>query len=362
MAAAMMGHGDAIFEGKRMSATEALQLAGLAPIVLGPKEGLGLINGTQFSTACALVGLFNAWQNASATVVSASLSTDAIMGSTAPLVEEIHTLRGHAGQIAVAAAMRAAMSGSEIRESHREGDTRVQDPYCIRCQAQVTGAAMDLLHFAGRTLEVEANAVTDNPLVLTEKDLIVSGGNFHAEPVAFAADLIALALSEIGAISQRRIALMVDPTLSFDLPPFLTTEPGLNSGLMVAEVTTAALMSENKHLANPCSTDSTPTSANQEDHVSMAAYAARRLERMNRNLSTIIGVELMCAAQGIEFRAPLKTSPSLAKAVKEIRAVIPTLKEDRYQADDIARASELVSKGSLVSQLGIDGYVVGVTA
>ena len=362
MAAAMMGHGDAIFEGKRMSATEALQLAGLAPIVLGPKEGLGLINGTQFSTACALVGLFNAWQNASATVVSASLSTDAIMGSTAPLVEEIHTLRGHAGQIAVAAAMRAAMSGSEIRESHREGDTRVQDPYCIRCQAQVTGAAMDLLHFAGRTLEVEANAVTDNPLVLTEKDLIVSGGNFHAEPVAFAADLIALALSEIGAISQRRIALMVDPTLSFDLPPFLTTEPGLNSGLMVAEVTTAALMSENKHLANPCSTDSTPTSANQEDHVSMAAYAARRLERMNRNLSTIIGVELMCAAQGIEFRAPLKTSPSLAKAVKEIRAVIPALKEDRYQADDIARASELVSKGSLVSQLGIDGYVVGVTA
>ena len=221
---------------------------------------------------------------------------------------------------------------------------------------------MDLLHFAGRTLEVEANAVTDNPLVLTEKDLIVSGGNFHAEPVAFAADLIALALSEIGAISQRRVALMVDPTLSFDLPPFLTTEPGLNSGLMVAEVTTAALMSENKHLANPCSTDSTPTSANQEDHVSMAAHAARRLERMNRNLNTIIGVELMCAAQGIEFRAPLKTSPSLAKAMKEIRAVIPTLKEDRYQADDIAKASELVSKGSLVSQLGIDGYVVGVTA
>ncbi len=359
MAAAMMGYGDAIFKGKRMPAKDALDAAGITPIIFGPKEGLGLINGTQFSTACALVGLFNAWRNAATTIVSAALSTDAIMGSTAPLTEEIHALRGHAGQIAVAAAMRNAISGSQIRESHREGDTRVQDPYCIRCQAQVTGAAMDLLHFAGRTLEIEANAVTDNPLILTEKEMIVSGGNFHAEPVAFAADLIALALSEIGAISQRRVALMVDPTLSFDLPPFLTRDPGLNSGLMVAEVTTAALMSENKHLANPCSTDSTPTSANQEDHVSMSAHAARRLERMNKNLNTIIGVELMCAAQGIDFRAPLKTSPSLAKAMLAIRAVVPTLNEDRYQADDIARASELVATGALVSRLGIEGYVTG---
>ena len=197
------------------------------------------------------------------------------MGSTAPLHEAIHALRGHRGQIDVARAMRAALAGSAIRESHREGDTRVQDPYCIRCQPQVLGAAVDLLRGAARTLEIEANAVTDNPLVLVESGEIVSGGNFHAEPVAFAADQIAIAIAEMGSIAQRRVALMVDPTLSFDLPPFLTPAPGLNSGLMIAEVTSAALMSENKHLANPCSTDSTPTSANQEDHVSMAAHAAR---------------------------------------------------------------------------------------
>ena len=359
MAAAMMGQGDAFFDGERLNAKNALMAAGLKPLELGAKEGLGLINGTQFSTACALTGLFGAWRNAAATIVSASLSTDAIMGSTAPLVDEIHTLRGHAGQIAVARAMRKVIDGSQIRESHREGDTRVQDPYCIRCQPQVTGAAMDLLHFAGRTLKIEANAVTDNPLVLTEQGLIVSGGNFHAEPVAFAADQIALAISEIGAIAQRRVALMVDPTLSFDLPPFLTPAPGLNSGMMIAEVTTAALMSENKHLANPCSTDSTPTSANQEDHVSMAAHGARRLARMNRNLNTIIGVELMCAAQGVEFRAPLKTSPLLEKAMAVLRKQVPTLKDDRYMADDIAAASSLVADGDLLSSLGISGFVTG---
>ena len=227
------------------------------------------------------------------------------MGSTDPLTSEIHELRGHLGQITVAKAMRNIMEGSEIRESHREGDARVQDPYCIRCQPQVTGAALDILKMAGKTLEIEANAVTDNPLIISETGKIISGGNFHAEPVAFVSDQIALAIAEIGAISQRRIALMVDPALSFDLPPFLTPNPGLNSGLMIAEVTSAALMSENKHLANPCSTDSTPTSANQEDHVSMAAHAARRLKKMNKNLNTIIGIELMCGAQGVEFRAPL---------------------------------------------------------
>lgn len=361
MAATMMGEGEAVFNGERLDAGQALKNAGLEAIVLGPKEGLGLINGTQFSTACALANLFSAWRNASATVISAALSTDAIMGSTAPLIDEIHTLRGHAGQIAVARSMRAVMDGSEIRESHREGDTRVQDPYCIRCQPQVTGAAMDLLHFAGRTLEVEANAVTDNPLVLTEKGLIVSGGNFHAEPVAFAADQIALAISEIGSIAQRRIAVMVDPTLSFDLPPFLTPEPGLNSGLMIAEVTTAALMSENKHLANPCSTDSTPTSANQEDHVSMAAHAACRLERMNKNLNVIIGVELMCAAQGVEFRAPLKTSSTLVKVMSIIRSQIPAIKDDRYLADDITRSALLVADGKLLTEAGLSGYVMGGT-
>ncbi len=359
MAAAMLGEGEAIFDSVRMPAADALKKAGLTPIVLGAKEGLALINGTQFSTACALVGLWGAWQNAATAVLTCALSTDAIMGSTAPLQDAIHTLRGHAGQIAVARAQRALMEGSEIRESHREGDTRVQDPYCIRCQPQVTGAAMDLLHFAGRTLEIEANAVTDNPLVLVDDGLIVSGGNFHAEPVGFAADQIAVAVSEIGAIAQRRVALMVDPTLSFDLPPFLTPDPGLNSGLMIAEVTTAALMSENKHLANPCTTDSTPTSANQEDHVSMAAHAARRLVRMNANLNVILGVEAICGAQGIAFRAPLQTSIVLQNAIAALRTKVPVLAEDRYMAPLIEAAADLVATGALTDAVDLPPFVKG---
>ncbi|MDF3416095.1 histidine ammonia-lyase [Sulfitobacter sp. M57] len=362
MAAAMIGEGEAMFDGLRMPAGEALAKAGITPIVLGPKEGLALINGTQFSTACALVGLWGAWRNAATCVLTCALSTDAIMGSTAPLQDAIHTLRGHAGQIAVARAQRALMAGSQIRESHVDGDTRVQDPYCIRCQPQVTGAAMDLLHFAARTLEVEANAVTDNPLVLVEDDLIVSGGNFHAEPVGFAADQIAVAISELGAIAQRRVALMVDPTLSFDLPPFLTPDPGLNSGLMIAEVTTAALMSENKHLANPCTTDSTPTSANQEDHVSMAAHAARRLLRMNKNLNVILGVEAMCSAQGIEFRAPLQTSDALKAAMAVLRAQVPAIAEDRYMAPSIEAAAALVETGALAAAAALPGFVKGQAA
>jgi histidine ammonia-lyase len=359
MAAAMIGAGEATFEGTRMPAADALERAGLAPITLGAKEGLALINGTQFSTACALVGLWGAWRSAATSVLTCALSTDAIMGSTAPLQDAIHTLRGHRGQIAVARAQRALMEGSEIRESHREGDTRVQDPYCIRCQPQVTGAAMDLLNFAGRALEIEANAVTDNPLVLVDENLIVSGGNFHAEPVGFAADQIAVAISEIGAIAQRRVSLMVDPTLSFDLPPFLTPDPGLNSGLMIAEVTTAALMSENKHLANPCTTDSTPTSANQEDHVSMAAHAARRLVRMNENLSVILGVEAMCGAQGIEFRAPLRTSPALRGAMATLRAQVPTIDKDRYLAPSIEAAAALVTSGALAASVDLPDFVKG---
>ena len=347
MAAVMIGAGEARFAGRVLPGAEAMAQAGLAPIVLGPKEGLALINGTQFSTACALVGLWQAWDNLRAAIVTGAMSTDAIMGSTAPLVAAIHHLRGHAGQIDFARAQRGLLDGSEIRESHRENDSRVQDPYCIRCQPQVCGAAMDLLRFAGRSLEIEANAVTDNPLVLVDEGRIVSGGNFHAEPVGFAADQIAVAISEIGAIAQRRVALMVDPTLSHDLPPFLTPDPGLNSGLMIAEVTTAALMSENKHLANPCTTDSTPTSANQEDHVSMAAHAARRLERMNRNLATIIGVEAICAAQGIDFRAPLLTSPALQGALARLRAVVPAIVEDRYLAPDLAAARDLILSGGL---------------
>jgi len=354
MAAVLIGEGEAFVDGARLPASDALAQVGLHPLQLTAKEGLGLINGTQFSTACALAGCFSARRNIESAVAISCLSTDAIMGSTAPLHPKIHVLRGHQGQIEIASAMRGAMAGSEIRESHREGDSRVQDPYCIRCQPQVTGAALDLLRFAERTLEIEANAVSDNPLVLTGDGEIVSGGNFHAEPIAFAADQIALAISETGAIAQRRVALMVDPTLSFDLPPFLTPEPGLNSGLMIAEVTTAALMSENKHLANPCSTDSTPTSANQEDHVSMAAHGARRLVRMNENLSVILGVELLCAVQGIEFRAPLKTSALLNAAIARLRAKVPALCDDRYMADDIETAAALVRDGEIAEACGVD--------
>lgn len=354
MAAVMIGEGEATFDGETLAGGNALKKAGLTPVVLGPKEGLALINGTQFSTACALTGLFAAWRAARASVVTAALSTDAIMGSTAPLHPAIHALRGHQGQIEVATAMATLLEGSEIRESHRDGDTRVQDPYCIRCQPQVTGAAIDLLRCAGRTLEIEANAVTDNPLVIADSGEILSGGNFHAEPVGFAADQIALAVAEIGAIAQRRVALMVDPTLSFDLPPFLTPDPGLNSGLMIAEVTTAALMSENKHLANPCSTDSTPTSANQEDHVSMAAHGARRLGRMTQNLSVILGIEAMCAAQGIEQRAPLATSAALQAAVNGLRRAVPRLEQDRYLAPDIAAAAACVTNDVLAAATGME--------
>ncbi len=352
MAAVIMGAGEAEFGGDVMSGGKAMAAAGLTPIELGPKEGLALINGTQFSTAFALAGLFGAWRAAQSALVTSALSTDAIMGSTAPLQPEIHDLRGHRGQIEAGQAMRALLEGSEIRESHREDDKRVQDPYCIRCQPQVTGAAMDVLRMAAQTLEVEANAATDNPLVLVGADLIVSGGNFHAEPVGFAADMIALAVAEIGAIAQRRVALIVDPVLSHGLPPFLTPNPGLNSGYMIAEVTTAALMSENKHLANPCVTDSTPTSANQEDHVSMAAHGARRLGQMVENLERILGVELLCAAQGIELRTPLTTSTILTDVVAQVREVVETLGDDRYLAPDLEQAALLVASGKIADGTG----------
>ena len=345
MAAVMMGEGEAEFEGATMPGGEALAKAGLAPVTLGPKEGLALINGTQFSTAHALAGLFNAWDAARVSLLSSALSIDAAMASTAPLTAEIHELRGHPGQICAAATMRALLDGSAIRDSHRDDDTRVQDPYCMRCQPQVTGAAMDLLVQAGLTLRREANAATDNPLVLADR--IVSGGNFHAEPVAFAADIIALALAEIGSISQRRVALLVDPTLSFDLPPFLAADPGLNSGMMIAEVTSAALMSENKHLANPCSTDSTPTSANQEDHVSMAAHGARRLGPMADNLFRILGIEIFCAAEGIRFRAPLATSPALARVCARFHEDVAPLTQDRFLAPCLETSARLAQGSAL---------------
>lgn len=371
MAAVMIGEGQATLNGNLLSGSEALLQAGLESIELGPKEGLALINGTQFSTAFALVGLFESWRNANSAIITACLSTDAIMGSTQPLAPEIHELRGHRGQIEVAHCMRSLLEGSMIRESHRENDTRVQDPYCIRCQPQVVGSCIDILRMAAKTLEIEANAATDNPLVLPTADPgnnptasnptannptannpttnIVSGGNFHAEPVALAADQIALAIAEIGAIAQRRVALMVDPTLSYDLPAFLSPQPGLNSGYMIAEVTTAALMSENKHLANPCSTDSTPTSANQEDHVSMAAHAARRLIAMNNNLSSILGIELLCAAQGVEFRQPLTTSRPMQRVIALLREHIPTLKQDRYLHPELEKVRQLIQCGAVAN-------------
>lgn len=350
MAAVMIGEGWAYYKGEKVTGGEALKKAKIDPIILGPKEGLALLNGTQFSTACALANLFNGWRSILNSIVISSLSTDAIMGSTSPLLDEIHTLRGHKGQIFVAKKMRDLMSGSIIRESHREDDQRVQDPYCIRCQPQVLGACLDVLKNAGATIEIEANAVTDNPLVLVDEGRIVSGGNFHAEPIGFAADQIALALAEMGSIAQRRVALMVDPTLSHDLPAFLTDNPGLNSGFMIAEVTSAALMSENKHLANPTVTDSTPTSANQEDHVSMAAHGAYRLFKMNKNLSSIFGIELLCAAQGIDAREPLKTSPLLEKVKAGFRKQISRLKDDRYMATDINKVTNLLESNFLIKE------------
>jgi len=354
MAAVLMGEGEAEFEAVKLPGAEALSKAGLEPVKLAAKEGLALINGTQFSTAHALAGLFNAWQAAQTSLLSSAMSIDAAMASTAPLLEEIHALRGHPGQIAAAATMRDLLEGSGIREAHRDDDPRVQDPYCMRCQPQVVGAAMDLLVQAGQTLRREANAATDNPLVLAHEGRIVSGGNFHAEPVAFAADMIALALAEIGSVSQRRIALLVDPTLSFDLPPFLAVDPGLNSGMMIAEVTSAALMSENKHLANPCSTDSTPTSANQEDHVSMAAHGARRLGPMADNLFRILGIEVFCGAEGIRFRSPLKTSAALTRATDRFHRDIAPLDADRFLAPDLEQAASLVQNRILINETQID--------
>jgi histidine ammonia-lyase len=347
LTAVMIGEGQAIVDGAIVPGSDALAAVGLPPLTLGPKEGLALINGTQFSTAYAVFGLLRAHGLVRAALVTGALSVDAAMASTAPFRPEIQQLRGHAGQIAAGATLISLLEGSDIRMSHLEGDERVQDPYCLRCQPQVAGAALDLLTQAARTLTVEVNAVTDNPLVLVESGEIVSGGNFHAEPVAFAADQIALALSEIGAIAERRIATLVDPALNFGLPPFLTSDPGLNSGFMVAEVTAAALFAENKQRAAPCSIDSTPTSANQEDHVSMAAHAARRLSDMADNLATILGIELLVAAQGITLRLPHLTSPALTGVIALLRERVPALGADRYMADDLAEARALVEAGAL---------------
>jgi histidine ammonia-lyase len=351
MAAAMIGVGEAVFEGARLPADAALAKAGLAPLALGPKEGLALLNGTQFSTAHALAGLFDAELLFQSALLSGALSTDAARGSDAPFDPRIHRLRGHRGQIETAAALRDLMAGSAIRASHLVGDERVQDPYCLRCQPQVMGAALDILRQAAATLSVEANGVTDNPLIFTEPDEALSGGNFHAEPVAFAADIIALAVCEIGSLSERRIAMLVDPALS-GLPAFLTPKPGLNSGFMIPQVTAAALVSENKQRAHPASVDSIPTSANQEDHVSMAAHGARRLAPMIENAFGVIGIELLAAAQGCDFHAPLASSAPLEALRHRVREKVPHLDDDRHFHPDIAQSVALVRAGAAIEAAG----------
>lgn len=350
LAAAMIGVGE--INGK--PASDALAEAGLSPLTLGPKEGLALLNGTQFSCAWALAGLFEAEQLFQSALITGALSTEAAKGSDTPFDPRIHALRRHRGQIETAAALRDLMAGSAIRASHRLGDERVQDPYCLRCQPQVMGAVLTLLRQAGSTLIDEANGVSDNPLIFTDTDEALSGGNFHAEPVAFAADMIALALCEIGSIAERRIAMLVDPALS-GLPAFLTPRPGLNSGFMIPQVTAAALVSENKQRAYPASVDSIPTSANQEDHVSMAAHGARRLAGMAENLASIIGIEYLAAAQGCDFHAPLTSSAALEAARTQLRRLVPKLQDDRHFHPDMVAATTLVKSGALAGLAALPG-------
>lgn len=346
MTLTLMGEGDVRAGGKIMSAKEALATAGIEPVALAAKEGLALINGTQVSTALTLHGLFLAERLLEAATVAGALSVDAAKGSDAPFDPRVHAVRGQPGQIAAARIYRRLLAGSEIRRSHLENDERVQDPYSLRCQPQVMGACVDIIGNAARTLLIEANAVTDNPLVYAEQGDVISGGNFHAEPVAFAADTLALAIAEIGALSERRIALLIDATLS-GLPPFLVASSGLNSGFMIAHVTAAALASENKSLAHPASIDSLPTSANQEDHVSMATFAGRRLHEMAHNTAAIVGIELLAAAQGIDFHRPLGTSPLLAQVHQRLRQRVAFYEKDRLFAPDIEAAKQMVLQGSL---------------
>jgi histidine ammonia-lyase len=337
----LLGEGDVRVDGRVLPAAQVLHDAGLAPIELAAKEGLALLNGTQVSTAIALRGLFRAEQVFGAAIVAGALSLDAAKGSDAPLDARIHAVRGHAGQTAVAEVLRALLAGSEIRASHRYGDDRVQDPYSLRCQPQVMGACLDLIRQSAATLLIEANAVSDNPLVFADTGEVLSGGNFHAEPVAFAADTLALAIAEVGALSERRIALLIDATLS-GLPPFLVQDAGINSGFMIAHVTAASLASESKTLAHPASIDSIPTSANQEDHVSMATFAARKLADLALNVRHIVAIEFLAAAQGIDFHRPLRSSEALEQVHANIRAQVRFLDRDRSLAPDIAATERLI--------------------
>ncbi len=340
VSAVLIGEGFAWVKGERHSGKEALAIAGIAPLELDPKEGLALLNGTQVSTALALAGLFGVEANIEAAFIAGGLATDAIKGSDRPFDERIHAARGQPGQMEAAKILRTLMAGSAIRKSHLDC-SRVQDPYSIRCQPQVLGPCLDMIRYVAHVFEIEANAVTDNPLVFAEDGAVLAGGNFHAEPVAIAADALAIAIAEIGALSERKIALLIDSNLS-GLPPFLARDSGINSGFMVAHVTAAALASENKSLAHPASVDSLPTSANQEDFVSMATFAARRLASMNANTANILAIELLAAAEGIGFHRPLKSSGKIERAIALIRSSVPPFETDRFFAPAIEAAASLV--------------------
>src|SRR4051812_5717994 len=343
LAAPLIGEGAILLDGEVMSAAAALGRLGLEPHVLGPKEGLALINGTQVSTAIALDVLFTAERIFAAGLLAGAMSVDALKGTDAAFDPRIHDARGQPGQIAAASALKVLLDGSEIRHSH-DDCPKVQDPYSFRCQPQVMGACLDLIVQAARTLEIEANAATDNPLLFGDDAL--SGGNFHAQPVAFAADMLAIALCEIGSISERRTAVLVDPKMS-GLPPFLIRDSGVNSGFRIAQVPAAALVSENKSLAHPASIDTIPTSAGQEDHVSMATHAGTKARRIAGNAAGVVGIELLAAAQGLDFQAPLASAPAIEAALAAIRATVPHLSGDRYLADEIAWAKEQVLEGAL---------------
>ncbi len=375
MTLALMGEGEMLVGGARVAALPVLREAGIAPLVLEAKEGLALINGTQTSTALALHALLSFEPVLEAAIVVGALTVDAARGSDGPFDPRIHALRGQPGQIDVARYYRKLLEGSSIRASHLrgpqpdavrrsppeggvqpwqsqmlDGDDRVQDPYCLRCQPQVVGACLDQLRHAALVLVREANAVTDNPLVFPEDGAMISGGNFHAEPVALVCDAMAVAIAEVGAIAERRIAMLIDAGVS-RLPPFLTADAGLNSGFMIAHVTAASLASENKSMAHPASVDSLPTSANQEDHVSMATFAARRLQPMIANTAHILGIELLAAAQGIEFLRPMKSSAPIEAAHALLRTQCPSIDRDRYLAPEIERATALVTDGRLARLL-----------
>ncbi len=346
--AALMGFGRIDVAGDVLGAAEALQKLGMKPLELGPKEGLALINGTQASTAIALDALFLAERVFAAGIAAGALSVDALKGSIRPFDPRLSEVRGQPGQVRVVAALRDYLHGSAIVASHQAGCGKVQDPYSFRCQPQVMGASLDLLVNAARTLEIEASAVTDNPIVFDDDDSAISGGNFHAQPVAFAADIIAMAVCEVGSISERRTSVLVDPKMS-GLPAFLTSDSGVNSGLMIPQVTAAALVAENRSMAFPASVDSIPTSAGQEDHVSMAPIAARKAARIATNAAGIVAVELIAAAQGVDFHAPLLTSSALQAVHGRVRALSPRLDADRYWADEMAALQDAVLEGSIVT-------------